>query len=293
MCLVALVIEGAFTLPFMAVYYGYPTLSLTEICSELLKIRYSNDTLECKYPYPPLGPPEGAEGKATAQDVWGIQPIPKYHRLGFRELVRIHDERIARQHAATAGGAAPMTRKLRVVQWGTGNVGKHSVAAVHEHADLELVGALVYSDEKAGRDVGEIVGLDPIGVIATKDVDEILALDADCVLYHAQGDWNPPAALDDVCRILASGKNVVSTAVTAWIYPKSTRWGRRRTARSGLRRGAEFVSRHRYRAGLGLRSTAANHVRTVPPDRLAGGAGTDGLQHLRSGVRVVRRDGIR
>jgi hypothetical protein len=82
-CLVALVIEGAFTLPFMAVYYGYPTLSLTEICSELLKIRYSNDTLECKYPYPPFGPPEGAEGKATAQDVWGIQPIPKYHRLGF------------------------------------------------------------------------------------------------------------------------------------------------------------------------------------------------------------------
>ena len=98
-CLVALVIEGAFTLPFMAVYYGYPTLSLTEICSELLKIRYSNDTLECKYPYPPLGPPEGVEGKPTAQDVWGIQPVPKYHRLGFRELVRIHNERLARQAA--------------------------------------------------------------------------------------------------------------------------------------------------------------------------------------------------
>lgn len=98
-CLVALVIEGAFTLPFMAVYYGYPTLSLTQICSELLKIRYSNDTLECKYPYPPFGPPEGAEGKATAQDVRGIQPIPKYHRLGFRELVKIHNDRLARQAA--------------------------------------------------------------------------------------------------------------------------------------------------------------------------------------------------
>ena len=105
-CLVALVIEGAFTLPFMAVYYGYPTLSLTEICSELLKVRYSNDTLECKYPYPPFGPPEGAEGKATAQDVGGIQPIPKYHRLGFRELVRIHNERLAR-HAAAQQHAAP------------------------------------------------------------------------------------------------------------------------------------------------------------------------------------------
>ena len=70
-CLVALVIEGAFTLPFMAVYYGYPTLSLTEICSELLKIRYSNDSLECQYPYPALGPPEGAGGKATAQPASG------------------------------------------------------------------------------------------------------------------------------------------------------------------------------------------------------------------------------
>lgn len=94
-CLVALVIEGAFTLPFMAVYYGYPTLSLTQICSELLKTRFSDDTMECQYPYPPLGPPEGAAGKASAQDEWGIQPVPKYHRLGFRELVRIHEERLA------------------------------------------------------------------------------------------------------------------------------------------------------------------------------------------------------
>ena len=106
-CLVALVIEGAFTLPFMAVYYGYPTLSLTQICSELLKIRYSNDTLECKYPYPPFGPPEGAEGKATAQDVWSIQPIPKYHRLGFRELVKIHNDRLARQAAQQQAASHP------------------------------------------------------------------------------------------------------------------------------------------------------------------------------------------
>jgi len=96
-CLVALVVEGAFTLPFMAVYYGYPTLSMTEICCELLYVRYSDDTLECKHPYPMLGPPEGAEGKDTARDEWGIQPTPKYDRLGFRELVRRHDERLARQ----------------------------------------------------------------------------------------------------------------------------------------------------------------------------------------------------
>lgn len=106
-CLIALVIEGAFTLPFMAVYYGYPTLSLTEICSELLKVRYSDDTLECKVPYPMLGPPEGAQPKHTAQDVWGIQPVPKYKRIGFRELVRIHQEREARKAAQTHAAPAP------------------------------------------------------------------------------------------------------------------------------------------------------------------------------------------
>ncbi|WP_395308737.1 dihydrodipicolinate reductase [Mycobacterium sp. AMU20-3851] len=114
-----------------------------------------------------------------------------------------------------------MSDPLRVIQWATGNVGSHAVAAVHEHPDLELVGARVYDDAKAGRDVGEICGIGPTGVIATADTEDILALDADCVLYMAEGEWNPPAALDDICRLLASGKNVVSTAVTAWIYPAS------------------------------------------------------------------------
>lgn len=103
-CLIALVIEGAFTLPFMAVYYGYPTLSLTQICSELLKVRFSDDALECKYPYPPLGPPEGAEGKDTARDQWGVQPVPGYDRLGFRELVDRYEERMARQAAEQPPG---------------------------------------------------------------------------------------------------------------------------------------------------------------------------------------------
>ena len=114
-----------------------------------------------------------------------------------------------------------MTGTLRVIQWATGNVGRHALAAVHAHPDLELVGARVYHEAKDGRDVGTICGLGEIGVTATTDTEAILALDADCVLYMAEGEWNPAAALDDVCRLLASGKNVVSTAVTAWIYPAS------------------------------------------------------------------------
>ncbi|MCV7260014.1 hypothetical protein [Mycobacterium shimoidei] len=105
-CLFGLVIEGSLTVPTMAVWYGWPTLSLTEICSELMKVRFSNDALECQQPYPLGGPPFGgaseAAGQRTARDDWGIQPKPRYERIGFRELVRIHQERIAHHSAGPA-----------------------------------------------------------------------------------------------------------------------------------------------------------------------------------------------
>ncbi|MEV5652622.1 hypothetical protein AB0L57_30610 [Nocardia sp. NPDC052254] len=102
-CLFALVIEGAFTIPALALWYGWPTLSLTEICNEMMKVRYSDDSLECQNPYPIGGPPFGGKPEAadqnTARDDWGVQPKPGYHRIGFRELVRHHDERVAREQA--------------------------------------------------------------------------------------------------------------------------------------------------------------------------------------------------
>lgn len=102
-CLFGLVIEGSLTVPVMAIWYGWPTLSLTEICSELMKVRFSDDSLECRQPYPIGGPPFGggpeAAGQHTARDDWGIQPKPRYERIGFRELVRIHSERLAHQSA--------------------------------------------------------------------------------------------------------------------------------------------------------------------------------------------------
>lgn len=72
---------------------------------------------------------------------------------------------------------------LRVVQWATGGVGVAAIRGVLEHPELELVGCWVHSPDKAGRDVGEIAGVDPVGVAATDSVEEILALDADAVVY--------------------------------------------------------------------------------------------------------------
>jgi hypothetical protein len=101
-----------------------------------------------------------------------------------------------------------MTRpdRYRVVQWATGNIGTRSLRAVIEHPDLDLVGVFVYSEDKAGRDVGELCGTGPTGVTATSDIEEILALAPDCVLYMADR-----ADVDVLCRLLESGANVVST----------------------------------------------------------------------------------
>jgi hypothetical protein len=96
---------------------------------------------------------------------------------------------------------------IRVVQWTTGNVGKRSVRAVAANADLELVGCYAWSPDKVGRDVGELCGIDPIGVVATNDVDALLALRPDCVIYNPM--WQN---VDELVRILAAGVNVVSTA---------------------------------------------------------------------------------
>ena len=107
----------------------------------------------------------------------------------------------------------------KVIQWATGVTGSHAVRAIAAHPDLELVGVLVYSDQKVGRDIGEVVGIGPIGVTATSDRDAILALDADCVLHMSQMAPDPRQHLDEICRILESGKNVVSTALSDLIYP--------------------------------------------------------------------------
>ena len=96
---------------------------------------------------------------------------------------------------------------LRVVQWTTGNVGQRSVIATVADPDLELVGCYAWSADKVGRDVGELAGIAPVGVLATDDVDALLALAPDCVIYNPK--WPD---VDELVRILEAGVNVVATA---------------------------------------------------------------------------------
>lgn len=101
---------------------------------------------------------------------------------------------------------------LRVIQWATGGVGRAAIEGIVAHPELTLVGCWVHSAEKAGRDVGELCGMAPLGVIATNDIDALVNMPADCVMYS-------PIMADPklVARLLASGKNVVTPL--NWFYP--------------------------------------------------------------------------
>jgi hypothetical protein len=108
----------------------------------------------------------------------------------------------------------------RIVQWGTGNVGRQGLRTILDRPDFELVGVRVYDPGKVGKDAGTFVDAPSTGIVATDDPEAILALDADCVCYTALGSTlgDREAPLDDICRLLASGKNVVSSAVEFHAY---------------------------------------------------------------------------
>ena len=90
--------------------------------------------------------------------------------------------------------------KLRVIQWTTGKVGKLSMRGILDDPRLELVGVYAYSEDKAGLDAGALCGRPYTGVLATTDIDALIALGADTVIYTLTlGDARPMAHPDRVC----------------------------------------------------------------------------------------------
>jgi len=105
----------------------------------------------------------------------------------------------------------------KVIQWATGGVGRAGIQGILSHPELDLVGVWVHSQDKVGRDAGDLCGEAPVGVAATGDADALLAMDADCVFYA-------PILADKamLLRILESGKNVVTPL--NWFFRGSRDW---------------------------------------------------------------------
>ena len=109
---------------------------------------------------------------------------------------------------------------IRVAQIGTGNVGAHALTALITNPDFELTGVWVSSDAKAGKDAAELVGHgEPTGIVATTDLDEVLATEPQCVVYNAMADNRLMEALEDYRRILAAGVNIVGSGPVFLQWP--------------------------------------------------------------------------
>ena len=108
---------------------------------------------------------------------------------------------------------------LRVIQVSTGNVGVHALRQIIESPHLELVGLHANNPAKIGRDAGELCGLGDTGVVATDDIAELVALNADCVVYTSQAETRPQHALAELVAFLEAGTNVVATSMVWFIHP--------------------------------------------------------------------------
>src|ERR1700760_2221417 len=109
--------------------------------------------------------------------------------------------------------------KHRVVVWATGGIGSIAIRTITNRPDLELVGVWVHSDDKVGRDAGELANGEPVGVTATNDADALIALKPDCVVYAASGPERDALAIPDYVKLLQAGLNVVTTSTTRLVNP--------------------------------------------------------------------------
>jgi 2,4-diaminopentanoate dehydrogenase len=117
----------------------------------------------------------------------------------------------------------------RVIQWGTGNTGAHTLRFLLEDPDFDVVGVWVKREQNIGRTAGELAGLATGGPNATHDADDLVATAADCVVYMAAEPTGSPKepgtdgweSVDTMCRLLASGKNVVATGISGLTNPRA------------------------------------------------------------------------
>ncbi len=107
----------------------------------------------------------------------------------------------------------------RVAVWGTGNVGVPAIRTVLANPALELADVIVHAEEKDGVDAGVLAGLPDCGVIATRDVDAVLARRPDALVYAVNQDFRPAESTDEMLRCLRAGVNVVTAGHYALLHP--------------------------------------------------------------------------
>jgi 2,4-diaminopentanoate dehydrogenase len=162
-----------------------------------------------------------------------------------------------------------MPSPTRVVVWSTGGVGSNAIRAVARRPDLELVGVWVHTPDKIGRDAGSLAGIDPLGILATNDIETLVALAPACAIYAASGPERGAGAVPHYEQLLASGINVVTTTSTDLVFPGAAN----ELVRSRLEAAASAGGASLYASGIFpgfasdelavLLTTMSRNIRTI------------------------------
>ncbi|ASL08824.1 hypothetical protein MYCOZU1_02179 [Mycobacterium intracellulare subsp. chimaera] len=125
----------------------------------------------------------------------------------------------------------------RVAHIGTGLTGREALRATILDPALDLVGVKVSTPNKVGTDAGLLCGVEAVGVTATGDMAEIIALKPDCVSYCATAVRREEDAIADIAALLESGINVVTISTIPMVYPDAAPQHWRATLDSATQKG--------------------------------------------------------
>lgn len=121
--------------------------------------------------------------------------------------------------SATMPTSDALTGSKRVVIWGTGFVGKMVICETVKHPAFELIGVGVHNPDKVGKEVGHICGIEPIGLAATDNIDALIALRPDALVHFGPTAGHADENIRVMSSFLRAGIDVVSTAMTPWVWP--------------------------------------------------------------------------
>ncbi len=111
-----------------------------------------------------------------------------------------------------------MVKQIRVIQFGVGPIGARIAKLAHQKG-LRIVGAIDVDPSKVGKDLGELIGTEPLGVKVTNDPRSVLKRTRPDVVFHTTTS-SLRAAMEQIETVAKAKADIVSTCEEL-AYPKA------------------------------------------------------------------------
>ena len=105
-----------------------------------------------------------------------------------------------------------MAQRLRVIQYGVGSIGSSIVKLLLERGEMEIVGALDVSEQKIGKDLGEVVSVGrKLGITVSNDPNYLFSKTRADIVLHSTSSFLKDV-YPQITRAVEAEMNVISTA---------------------------------------------------------------------------------